>query len=76
LCVTHGTRRSASLRCSFEVGDAAEEADIVRILADVSNRTGGTLDVLVNNAGSHAGFGLVSTARVVYTCCFVQCARM
>jgi NAD(P)-dependent dehydrogenase (short-subunit alcohol dehydrogenase family) len=31
----------------------------VRILADVSNRTGGTLDVLVNNAGSTSSLGLV-----------------
>jgi NAD(P)-dependent dehydrogenase (short-subunit alcohol dehydrogenase family) len=49
--------------CSREVGDASEEADIVRILADVSKHTGGTLDVLVNNAGNTSGPGLVSNRR-------------
>jgi NAD(P)-dependent dehydrogenase (short-subunit alcohol dehydrogenase family) len=48
---------------SFEVGDATQEADIVRILADISKRAAGTLDVLVNNAGSSSGFGLVSAER-------------
>jgi NADP-dependent 3-hydroxy acid dehydrogenase YdfG len=48
----------------------------VRVLADVSKRTNGTLDVLVNNAGSSSGFGLVSGAITEIRGCSQTMFRM